>query len=202
MPPRGTRPTSERVREALFSALEAMFDLDGARVLDLYAGSGALGLEALSRGAGHALFVEAERKAADLLRRNVADLRLRGAEVRTGAVAAVLAETPALPYDVVFADPPYALGEAELRDVLARLVDRRWLAAGAVVLVERSVRSADPEWPASLTVLRSRRYGDTAVHWAEYVGANAGAGADADAGADAGPGADSGAGNDPAATGS
>ncbi|MCP2260918.1 16S rRNA (guanine966-N2)-methyltransferase [Streptoalloteichus tenebrarius] len=189
MPPRGTRPTSERVREALFSALEAMLDLDGARVLDLYAGSGALGLEALSRGAGHALFVEAERRAADLLRRNAADLRLRGAEVRTGSVATVLMETPALPYDVVFADPPYALGEAELREVLGRLVERRWLAPGAVLLVERSVRSADPEWPEPLTALRSRRYGDTAVHWAEYLGPDAdtaGAGNTDAGGADAG----------------
>src|SRR5438067_2074266 len=91
VPPAGTRPTSDRVREALFNMLAARMDFDGVRVLDLYAGSGALGLEALSRGASHALLVESDRKAAAVVRGNIADLGLPGAELRLGAVASVLA---------------------------------------------------------------------------------------------------------------
>src|SRR5437868_14910167 len=99
VPPRGTRPTSERVREALFSALDAAVGLAGARVLDLFAGSGALGLEALSRGAAHALFVESDRRAADVLRRNARTLGLAGAAVRQGGVAGVLATPAGAPCD-------------------------------------------------------------------------------------------------------
>ncbi|GGM40519.1 methyltransferase [Longimycelium tulufanense] len=168
VPAKGTRPTSERVREALFSALDSFLDLGGTRVLDLYAGSGALGLEALSRGAAHALFVESERRAANLLRRNAAGLGLDGAEVRTQPVAAVLAETPDEPYDVVLADPPYALTEDELAATLDRLVHRGWLAPGAVLVLERDARSPEPAWPESLVALRNRRYGDTVLYWAEY----------------------------------
>ncbi|WP_253780486.1 16S rRNA (guanine(966)-N(2))-methyltransferase RsmD [Goodfellowiella coeruleoviolacea] len=166
VPPKGTRPTSERVREALFSALEAQFDLDGARVLDLYAGSGALGFEALSRGAGHATFVESNQRAAGLLRRNAAELGLPGVQVLTRTVRGVLSEPAAQPYDVVLADPPYAVADAELDEMLTLAVANGWLAPDAVVVVERDVRSADPHWPAELEPLRRKRYGDTALHWA------------------------------------
>jgi len=168
VPPRGTRPTSERVREALFSALEAVVGVDGARVLDLYAGSGALGLEALSRGATTAVFVESDRRAAELLRRNATSLGLTGAVVHAVTVAAALATPPAEPFDIVLADPPYAVGGEELRAMLDRLVENGWLAPGAVVVLERAVRSGEPDWPPALTPLRSRKYGDTVLHWAQF----------------------------------
>src|SRR5262245_2498178 len=104
VPPRGTRPTPDRGREAVFSALQARRNLEGARVLDLYAGSGALGLEALSRGAAHVRFVESDRRAAAVLRRNVEVLGLPGTEVTTADVAVVLRGDPGRPYDVVLAD--------------------------------------------------------------------------------------------------
>jgi 16S rRNA (guanine966-N2)-methyltransferase len=164
VPRSGTRPTSDRVREALFSAVEAALDLDGARVLDLYAGSGALGLEALSRGAAAAVLVEADANAVAVLRKNVAAVGLPGAVVRPGRVAAVLAEPPAEPFDLVLADPPYALDPAA---DLAALAAGGWLAPGALVIVERARRSGPPDWPAPLVPGRIRRYGDTELHWAE-----------------------------------
>jgi 16S rRNA (guanine966-N2)-methyltransferase len=179
VPPGQTiRPTSERVREALFSTLETLLDLDGARVLDLYAGSGAVGLEALSRGAAHALLVESDARTARLVRDNARSLGLSAAsEVRAEPVRRVLAgPPPGLPYQVVFADPPYALPAADLDAVLADLagtpggVDHAgtpgggWLAAGAVVVLERPRSSAPPRWPAPLVPGRCRRYGD-AVLW-------------------------------------
>jgi 16S rRNA (guanine966-N2)-methyltransferase len=167
VPPSGTRPTSDRVREALFSALEAAVGLDGARVLDLYAGSGALGLEALSRGAVQATFVESDRRAADILRRNAKALGLPGADVRHGTVQSVLATTPGDRYDVVFVDPPYALGEQELADVLAALL--AWAAPEATLVVERSSRGAEPSWPPGIEPTRSKKYGETTLHWAVTV---------------------------------
>ncbi|MDQ3886558.1 MAG: 16S rRNA (guanine(966)-N(2))-methyltransferase RsmD [Actinomycetota bacterium] len=165
VPPRGTRPTSERVREAVFSALEARMDLDGARVLDLYAGSGAMGLEALSRGAGHARFVESDRRAVEVLRRNVAELGLSGVEVTVGAVEAVLRTSSREPYDLVLADPPYALGGTELTGVLAALLAGGWLVPGALMVVERSAHSAGLRWPTGVVTISQRRYGDTRVYY-------------------------------------
>jgi 16S rRNA (guanine966-N2)-methyltransferase len=162
-PGAGTRPTSERTREALFSSLGALLDLDGMRVLDLYAGSGAVGLEALSRGAAHALLVESDARAAALIRDNASALRLAGAQVRSERVQRVLAGAPERPYDVVFADPPYALPAAELDAVLADLVTQRWLAPAAVVVLERRRDAAEPMWPSPLKSLRHKRYGDTAL---------------------------------------
>ncbi|SDM95560.1 16S rRNA (guanine(966)-N(2))-methyltransferase RsmD [Allokutzneria albata] len=169
VPPKGTRPTSDRVREALFSALEALVDLDGARVLDLYAGSGALGFESLSRGATTATFVESDRRAGEVLRRNAADLGLPGADVRTGTADTVLSTGAVTPYDVVFADPPYDLTNEALHKTLTVLVESGWTEPGTVVVVERAVRTGDPAWPSPLVPLRTRRYGDTAVHWAEHA---------------------------------
>ena len=165
VPPKGTRPTSERVREALFSAVEAAIELAGARVLDLYAGSGALGLEALSRGAAAATFVESERAAITVLEKNVAAVGLAGAEVRRGRVSTVL-EAGGTPYDLVLADPPYGIAEAELTAALAALVGRGWTRPGSVVIVERARRSGEPSWPEALVPDRVRRYGDTELHWA------------------------------------
>lgn len=159
----GTRPTSDRVREALFSALDALTELDGARFADLYAGSGAVGLEALSRGAAHVLLVESDPRAARVIRDNLAALRAApAARLVTGKVAQVLAGGPeGGPYDVVFADPPYAVPDQEIAAVLAALVDGGWLAADAVVVVERSSRSGPVDWVHGITAERSRRYGET-----------------------------------------
>jgi 16S rRNA (guanine(966)-N(2))-methyltransferase RsmD len=161
----GTRPTSDRVREALFSTLSSLVDLSDVRFADLYAGSGAVGLEALSRGAAHVLLVEADPRTARVARRNVEALSA-GPAVRlvVGRVAHVLAGPPAgAPYDVVFADPPYAVPEEELTAALAALVDGGWLAADAVVAVERSSRSPEPGWVPGLTPQRCRRYGETTL---------------------------------------
>jgi 16S rRNA (guanine966-N2)-methyltransferase len=163
VPKRGTRPTSDRVREALFSAVEAALDLDGARVLDLYAGTGALGLEALSRGAAAAVLVESDPGAVAVLRRNVAEVGLPGAVVRPGRVSAVLAEPPDEPFDLVLADPPYAVDPAP--DLVA-LAGNGWVGPGTLVVVERARRSGPPEWPPPMVAGRVRRYGDTELHWA------------------------------------
>jgi 16S rRNA (guanine966-N2)-methyltransferase len=152
-----TRPTADRVREALFSSLG---DLTGLRVLDGYAGSGALGLEALSRGAAHVLLVERDRSALAAVRANVAAVGLPGAEVVARDLAAVLATPPSQPYDLVLLDPPYA---EPVEPVLRQLVDRSWLAPGADLVVERATRGADPVWPDELTPRRSRGYGETTL---------------------------------------
>ncbi|MEV0680408.1 16S rRNA (guanine(966)-N(2))-methyltransferase RsmD [Actinosynnema sp. NPDC050436] len=170
VPPRGTRPTSDRVREALFSSLEALVDLDGARVLDLYAGSGALGFEALSRGAASAVFVESDKRAADVLKANAKSLGLPGATVVARTAEAAVADPADEPCDVVFADPPYAVTDEQLGRVLDGLVRHGWFSTGSVIVVERAARSAEPIWPRALESLRSKRYGDTALYWAEYVG--------------------------------
>ncbi len=164
-PGAATRPTSDRVREALFSALENLTDLSGARFADLYAGSGAVGLEALSRGAGHALLVEHDARAARTLRENVATLKAGAvAAVRVQKVALVLAGPPeGGPYDVVFADPPYAVTDDEVEAVQRALVDGGWLAPDAVVVVERGSRGAPLSWVNGLTPERSRRYGETVL---------------------------------------
>lgn len=170
VPPRGTRPTSDRVREALFSALEADPGLSGAVVLDLCAGSGALGLEALSRGAAAATFVESDRRAAAVLRRNVADLGLPGATVLVGAAAAVLAG-PGTPHDLVLADPPYDVPDAEVVGWLAAAAANGWFACDVVVVVERAARSGEFPWPRPLRGTRDRRYGDTVLRTARACGA-------------------------------
>ncbi|GAA3575186.1 16S rRNA (guanine(966)-N(2))-methyltransferase RsmD [Amycolatopsis ultiminotia] len=167
VPPKGTRPTSERVREALFNALEVAGELDGARVLDLYAGSGALGLEALSRGAADAWFVEADRRAVDVLRGNVTDLRL-GGTVRAGQVETVVAGPASATFDLLLADPPYAVDAAALGAVLTALDSGGWLTDGALAVVERAARDGAPEWPEAFVPTRDKRYGDTALYWAEY----------------------------------
>jgi 16S rRNA (guanine966-N2)-methyltransferase len=151
------------VREALFSTVAAVLgDLAGARVADLFAGSGAVGLEALSRGAAHALLVESDPGALRTLRGNVAALGLVGAEVRGAPVARVLAAGPGEPYDLVFLDPPYALAATELSGLL-QAVAGGWLREGGVVVVERAARGPAVRWPPGLTADRERRYGETAL---------------------------------------
>ena len=161
-PGNGTRPTSDRAREGLFSTWEALLGtLAGARIADLYAGSGAVGLEALSRGAAHALLVEADARAAKTVRENVRTLGLPGAEVRTGkAEQIVTGPAPATPYDLVFLDPPYAVSDDDLREILLTLRSGGWIGDDALVTVERSTRGGEFGWPAGFEPLRARRYGE------------------------------------------
>jgi len=165
VPAGGTRPTSERVREALFSSLDVRPGLAGAAVLDLCAGSGALGLEALSRGAAHALFVESDRRAAATLRRNIAALGMAGAaEVRVAEAGAVLAGPAPRRYDVLLADPPYAVPNDVVAGWLRAAGENGWLADGATAVVERPARLGRFDWPPPLSGERDRRYGDTVLH--------------------------------------
>jgi 16S rRNA (guanine966-N2)-methyltransferase len=166
VPTRGTRPTSDRVREALFAALSHDPGLAGANVLDLCAGSGALGLEALSRGAAHALFVESDRRAAAVLRRNIDTVGLPGAVVRVAPAGTVLAAPAERAYDLVLVDPPYELPDAEVAGWLAAAAEHGWLAEAATVVVERSARGGAFGWPPPLRAVRERRYGETVLHTA------------------------------------
>ena len=162
----GTRPTADRVREALFASLTSeLGGFDGLAVLDLYAGSGAVGLEALSRGAAQVLLVESDRRAVPVVRGNIATLGLPGATVQARAVEQLAAGTAPTAYDVVFADPPYDLPAEALAQVFADLAAHGWLAPDAVVVVERERRS-DWTWPPGFEPLRERRYGDTVLHYA------------------------------------
>jgi 16S rRNA (guanine966-N2)-methyltransferase len=167
--PRGsqTRPTSDRVREALFSAVESWCgSLQGLRFLDLYAGSGAVGLEAWSRGAGVVTLIESDRKTATLIASNARELGFAKANVVATSVATALASPPAAPYDVVFSDPPYPLTDAELATDLELLAGRDWLVPGALVIVERSRRSPEPSWPEGFEDRRSKKYGETTLWYA------------------------------------
>lgn len=170
--PRGaaTRPTSDRVREALFSAVESWCgSLHGLRFLDLYAGSGAVGLEAWSRGAGVVTMVESDRRTAALIAENARTLGFTKADVVCAPVAGTLGRPPAAPYDVVFLDPPYPLADAAVGEDLALLGSRQWLVPGAMVVVERSSRSPEPPWPPEIEREREKRYGETTLWYAESV---------------------------------
>jgi len=181
---RDTRPTSDRAREGLFATISSVVGpLAGARVLDLYAGSGAVGLEALSRGAEHVLLVEHGVRAARVIRQNIEAIGLPGAVVIADRVERVLARGPAPAegqdgtaegrYDVVFADPPYALAGAGVTQVLSLLAEQGWLAPGALVIVERATRSGPLSWPDGFVPDRARRYGE-ATFWYGLVPETAG----------------------------
>jgi 16S rRNA (guanine966-N2)-methyltransferase len=165
-----TRPTSDRVKEALFSRLDAFNVLAGARVLDLYAGSGSLGVESASRGAQAVDLVEFADRASGVCQRN-ADLinGVLGRKVVTvhrSRVESFLERTEdETQWDVAFLDPPYPLDEPALAAVLEKLA--RHLAAGAVVVVERSSRSPEPSWPAGLERFAEKKYGETRLWFAE-----------------------------------
>jgi len=160
----GTRPTSDRAREGLFSSLQSLADLDGARVLDLFAGTGALGLEALSRGAVSATLVEDDPETLRALRTNVEAVGLPGAFVVAGTVEDFLAGPAEPRYDVVLVDPPYELDVVPvLRDLLP------WLAGDAVVAVERRTRDSGHAWPEGYQPLRSRRYGEATLWYAALL---------------------------------
>lgn len=175
-PGTGTRPTSDRAKEGLFSTWQSLRGtLEGARVMDLYGGSGAVGLEALSRGAAHALLAEADPQAVRTIRENVAAIGLPGAEVRAGTAEKVVAgPPPAEPYDVVFLDPPYDAEDGGLREILLTLLTGGWLAADTLVTVERRTRGGGFDWPAGFEGLRSRRYGEATLWYGRAARVTAG----------------------------
>lgn len=166
VPRSGSRPTSERVREALFSRLEHLDVLDAAYVLDLYAGSGALGLEALSRGADRADLVEKSEAASTIIARNIRTLGATSAHVHRVA-ARRFVQTTDLTFSLVFADPPYDLPAAELEDVFTDLLTRNLLEAGSLIVLEQSRRAPALTWPRPLEVTDERRYGDTRITFVE-----------------------------------
>lgn len=165
VPGRGTRPTSDRAREALFNTLRTEIALPGARVLDLYAGSGAVGLEALSQGAALSVMVESERGAAAVIENNIAALGLPGARLHRCPVATYLAAVGADDaFDVVYLDPPYAVEDHIIDTVLQALVAVPWIVSGGVVVVERSARNRDDVmWPDEIKAIKHRRYGEAAL---------------------------------------
>jgi len=172
VPARGTRPTSDRVRESLFSSLESLLGgWSGVCVLDLYAGSGALGLEALSRGAAGAAFVERDRGSVRVIEANVSGLSLPGARVTCSDVETWVARAADAAFDVVFADPPFAVTSASVRGVLGALGGHGWLAPDALVVVERDSRSDEQPWPEEgWEALRRRDFGDTALWYGRHLG--------------------------------
>jgi 16S rRNA (guanine966-N2)-methyltransferase len=177
VPDAGTRPTSDRVRESLFGGLESGDALRGAAVLDLYAGSGALAFEAVSRGAASADLVERSPRAAAVIERNatrVAKAVGGSAAIRVhrASVSSYLGGASG-PFDLVFVDPPYDIGEPELSETLRLLV--RSISDRAVVVIERASRSPQPILPPGLEHVRNKRYGDTTLWWARPENSVAGA---------------------------
>jgi 16S rRNA (guanine966-N2)-methyltransferase len=169
VPRSGTRPTSDRVREGIFSSLEAEGALEDSRVVDLYAGSGALALEAMSRGAASAVLVDRSPDSVAVCRAN-AQLVASAVGAAPGDIRAVRQSVSAFlaaesgTFDLAFLDPPYDLGEADLAENLEALLPL--LTERAVVVVERSSRSPEPAWPTGMSAFRTRRYGETAVYLA------------------------------------
>ena len=168
VPRTGVRPTGDRAREALFNSLTSLLDLRGAAVLDLYAGSGALGLEALSRGAGTVVFVESAAGVLPVLKENLAAVGLPGGRVIAGSVPTVVRGAPPARFDLVLADPPYATPVEEVVGVLQGLAQNGWLAPDAVIVVERSSRDEPFEWPTPLVGLRDRRYGEAQLRYGRF----------------------------------
>ena len=161
VPPRGTRPTSDRAREALFNTLGTELDLPSARVLDLFAGSGAVGLEALSRGAVAVVFVESDRRSAAVVQSNIDTVALPGATVHRCTTETYLAAVGAeQAFDLVFADPPYQWPTASVSSMLDALSRDGWLTSGAIVVLERSWRDPGPNWPPEIKAIKQRRYGE------------------------------------------
>ena len=172
VPKEGTRPTSDRVREALFSALDAADLIRGSRVLDLYAGTGALGLEAMSRGAKHVGLVENNAKAAKIIRHNARMVAHAGGkeagsfEVRQESVGSFLSQSRSM-WNLVLIDPPYSVTNEELELVLETL--SREMTRDGVVVVERSARDRVFTAPEKMTIFRTKDYGDTVLVWLEIV---------------------------------
>lgn len=166
-PGSATRPTSDRMREGLFSTLAAVNGpLLGSRFLDLFAGSGAVGLEALSRGAAHVLMIERDRRAASTIAANISAVGMSGAHVRAASVERLVADPPDASYDVVFVDPPYDLPAHRVDDILRGLAANGWLSPGGLVVVERASRDGPLGWPDGYVADRSRPYGEGTLWYA------------------------------------
>ena len=171
VPETGTRPTSDRVREALFSSLEhhvgSFASLD---ILDLFAGSGALGLEALSRGAQRVVLVEKDRRAIEIIKRNITKMNIPGALVINDDVKRLVAAAPTRgTFDVVFMDPPYAMPDDEVQGIVGALVQQGWLNSHALLVVERS-KGSSLDWPTDWESLSKRDYGGTQLHTGVWYG--------------------------------
>ena len=171
-PAKSTRPTSDRVRESIFSRIDARGIVEGAATLDLYAGTGALGLEALSRGAISAVLVESNRQAAAVCEVNCKkvdkNLFAEGVDVRIKVVIQpvnmFLTTGEAAPaFDLVFIDPPYNVSNDEVTENLQNLL--AWLKPDATIILERSSRTEVPTLPSGLVLDETKSYGDTAVYW-------------------------------------
>jgi len=176
VPTKGTRPTSDRVRESMFSALQSRLFVDGLDwedicVLDLYAGSGALGLEALSRGAREVWLVEANSAAASVIAANIETLGIEGAHLLCADATVVARTRPpgAAPAQIVLADPPYELGAAVLKSLVTDLGSAGWLAADAHVVIERPASDLDSPFPEGWES-QVRRMGDTVLWYGRAGG--------------------------------
>ncbi|WP_346844668.1 16S rRNA (guanine(966)-N(2))-methyltransferase RsmD [uncultured Rothia sp.] len=169
VPGSNTRPTTDRVKEALFSRLETYDILVGSRVLDLFGGSGALGYESISRGAAHADFCETYAKAQNVLEKNAhalaAALPGRIAKIHKMSARSFLTHYAGKSWELVFIDPPYAMDNEELEELLTLLAPH--LAEGAVVVIERSSRTAEPAWPYLLSKFAEKKYGETILYFVE-----------------------------------
>ena len=171
-PSGATRPTSDRAREALFSTLESEFgSINDLTVLDLYCGSGAVGAEALSRGAAVVYAVDNDEKATSVTRQNFALLEnisgIGTTSVITSSVGKFLDKTSELQFDVIFLDPPYDLPNNEIEKTLSAIVKNRFLKPSAVVAIERDSKSKKLNWPAGLKELKERKYGAATIFYAE-----------------------------------
>lgn len=173
VPGTGTRPTTDRTKEALFSWLESRGWLEGTSVLDLYAGSGALGCEAASRGAGEVVSIERHNKAAAICRRNADAINKRVGRtvvrVQNAAVDTALQQLPLASWDLILADPPYDFDGEPLQRSL-QLMDAALDERGLVVL-ERSTRSPEPRWPERLNLIEQRDYGESRLYFVRPVSA-------------------------------
>jgi 16S rRNA (guanine966-N2)-methyltransferase len=174
----GTRPTTDRVREAVFSAVTAWAEtsasapqdaLAGLAFCDLYAGSGAVGLEAASRGAAPVLLVEHDRRIASHIRRSAEELHLK-VTIQVGDVPSLLHRSAPAGFDIVFADPPYDQPSETVDTQLTDLIDNGWVSRPGLVILERSRRSAPPNWPVSTTKTWARAYGETTVYFGSLEG--------------------------------
>ncbi|MCZ9309138.1 16S rRNA (guanine(966)-N(2))-methyltransferase RsmD [Corynebacterium uberis] len=171
VPPEGTRPTSDRAKEGLFSSLQVRFGFEGRTVLDLFAGSGALGLEALSRGAQSVVLVDAARAATAIIRHNAHTVGLPGVTIEEAVASTYVARAPHNHFDMVLADPPYDLDDTAIAEMVRALIPT--LRPGAVVVIERHKDSAPTDWPDTLVPttqkLKKRTYGIARMDMAVYT---------------------------------
>ena len=174
-PKAGTRPTTDRTKEAIFSHLNSWGVLDDARVLDLFAGTGALGIEALSRGARELVAVESSAPAAALIAQTLTALKhnrswelgMSARVIKARAEKYAACASAVAPFDVIFIDPPYAFETEACNQLLADLASRELTSSNTVIMLERSTRSEEPTAPENWEITDRRDYGETAVYYIE-----------------------------------